>query len=104
MAAHLGFSQKNHHEGVYFDGHERDDVVESWQQIDWWSLMKKLTFVMQPQIGKKPLIRVVHDEGTFRYWCDDSQVLKQKSLDSSIMVSDFIDEMDVYLRHDGKEA
>ena len=29
---HLGFSQKNHHEGVYLDGHERDDV-ESWQQI-----------------------------------------------------------------------
>ena len=23
----LGFSQKNHHKEVYFDGHERDDVV-----------------------------------------------------------------------------
>lgn len=29
----LGFSQKGHHKGVYFDGHERDDVVESRQQF-----------------------------------------------------------------------
>ena len=50
--------------------------------------------------GEKPLIRVVH-ESTFysnsdqsRYWCDnDSQILKQKSLGSSIMACDFIDEI-----------
>ena len=109
-------SQKGHHKGVYFDGHERDDVVESRQQfLDRLVVLddKTRTGDTTPDIpeGEKPLIRVVH-ESTFysnadrsRYWCDnDSQVLKQKSLGSSIMVSDFIDEMDGYLRHDGKET
>ena len=113
----LGFSQKNHHKGVYFDVHERDDVVESRQQfLDRLLVLdeKIHTCDTNPDIpdGEKPLIRLVHDESTFyanadqsRYWCDyDSQVLKQKSLGSSIMVSDFIDEIDGYLRHAGKEA
>ena len=29
----LGFSQKNHHKTVYFDGHERTDVVEYWKEF-----------------------------------------------------------------------
>ncbi len=32
------------------------------------------------------------------------QVLKQKSLGQALMVSDFIDEVDGYLRHNGEEA
>lgn len=48
----------------------------------------------------KPLTRVVRDESTFYENCDQSNlwgdhhtnVLKQKSLGQSIMVSDFIDE------------
>ena len=60
----------------------------------------------------KPLIRVAHDESTFyanadqsRYWCDgNNQVLKQKSLSASIMVSDFVDELNGYLEHEGEEA
>ena len=31
---HLGFSQKGHHKGVYFDGHERDDVESCQQFLD----------------------------------------------------------------------
>ena len=110
----LGFSQKNHHKGVYFNGHEGDDVVQSRQQfLDKLLVLdeKTRTCDINPNIpdGEKPLIRVVHNESTFyanadqsRYWCDnDSQVLKQKSLGSLIMVSDFIDEIDGYLHHDG---
>ena len=48
--------------------------------------------------GDKKYIRVYHDESTFyanadqrRFWYDgQSQVLRQKALGSSIMVSDFI--------------
>ena len=53
----------------------------------------------------RPIIRVYHDESTFysnadqsQYWSDsESQILRQKSLGSSIMVSDFIDEVSGYL-------
>ena len=53
----------------------------------------------------RPIIRVYHDESTFyananqsQYWSDsESQILRQKSLGSSIMVSDFVDEVSGYL-------
>ena len=61
--------------------------------------------------GEKRYLRVTHDESTFyanpdqtRFWNDgQSQVLRQKSLGSSIMVSDFIIECHGYLKDD-KEA
>ena len=61
--------------------------------------------------GEKRYLRVTHDESTFyanadqtRFWNDgQSQVLRQKSLGSSIMVSDFIIEGHGYLKDD-KEA
>ena len=53
------------------------------------------------------LIGVVHDEYTFyvnsnqSFWGDDhTNVLRQKSLSASIMVSDFIDEVAGYIRDD----
>jgi len=60
--------------------------------------------------GEKPLIRVVHDESTYYansdqslFWGDDeTNVLKQKSLGQSIMVSDIVDEVSGFLR-DGDE-
>jgi len=63
-------------------------------------------------VGEKPLIRVVHDESTFYANCDQSylwgddqtNVLQQKSLGSSIMVSDFIDEVAGYLRDGDNQA
>lgn len=58
------------------------------------------------------MIRVVHDESTFyanadqtRFWSDGTvPALRQKSLGSSIMVSDFIVEGYGYLRNDQGEA
>ena len=114
----LGFSRKNHHKSVYFDGHEREDVVECRAEY-----VKKLSEVdkqcrynghtPQLQPGEKELIQVFHDESTFYsnadqacYWDDGSlSVLKQKSLGQSIMVSDFIEEASCdYLKHNNTEA
>ena len=103
----LGFSRKHHQKGVYFDGHDRDNVVvninkflECMKELDKKTLVPgKACPVLGP--NERPLIRVVHDESTYYANCDQSyfwgdnqtNVLKQKSLGSSIMVSDFIDEM-----------
>ena len=64
------------------------------------------------EAGQRPLIRVVHDECTFYansdqsyFWGDDhTNVLRQKSLGASIMVSDFIDEVAGYVRCDEDQA
>ena len=103
---------------MYFDGHEHDDVieyreqsVEKLQDLDRQCIYPGHT----PQLnsGKKPLIQIHHDESTFyasadqsRYWDDGTlSVLKQKSLEQAIMVSDFIDEaISDYLQHDDKKA
>ena len=53
-----------------------------------------------------------HDESTFYanadqsfHWADDTvQVLKQKSLGQAVMVSDFVEEVDGYLRYGDHEA
>ena len=114
----LGFSQKNHHKGVYFDGHERDDVVE--YRRTFVEALKKVDdrciyegHDPRLQIGQKPLIMIHHDESTFYanadqsfYWSDGTTVvLKQKSLGQSIMVSDFIEEASAsFLSHNGQQA
>ena len=62
--------------------------------------------------GEKRYLRVTRDESTFyanadqtRFWHDgQSQVLRQKSLGSSIMVSDFIVEGHGYLKDDEEAA
>ena len=62
--------------------------------------------------GKQRHIRVVHDESTFyanadqtRFWNDgEAQVLRQKSLGSSIMVSDFLVEGNGYLEDENDSA
>ena len=114
----LGFTQKNHHKSVYFDGHEREDVVsyreEFLQKLE--ELDRRCQYNgHEPQLSdqEKRLIPVHHDESTFYsnadqtfHWGDDEvSVLKQKSLGSAIMVSDFIEEATGdFLRHDGDEA
>lgn len=114
----LGFSQKNHHKEVYFDGHERDDVILHRRQFV-TKLLETQHRCMFPNNeivlnkDERPLIIVHHDESTFyanadqtNYWSDGTvTVLKQKSLGQSIMVSDFIEEKSGdYLNHDGKMA
>ena len=114
----LGFSQLRHQKGIFFDSHDRDDVVayrnEFLAKLD--ELDKKsLTYdgtIPQLEEGEKPLIRVVHDESTYFanshqtfFWGDDeTSVLRQKSLGSSIMVSDFIDEVGGFLGDDIESA
>ncbi len=66
----LGFSQVHHQKGVYFDGHDRPDVVSyrnkfltRLDELDGQSIICDGT-VPQLSAGVKPLIRVVHDEST----------------------------------------
>ena len=98
----------HHQKGVYFDGHNRSDVVEYrtsfLNELD----KKSLTCDGNTQEGKRPIIRVAHDESTLYancdqtymyFWGDDeSNVLRQKSLGQSIMVSDFVNEVNRYVR------
>ena len=101
---YLGFNTCDHQKGVYFDGHEREDVIAYHKDL----LVKLSAFdetmitpshpSPNPADGEKKHIRIVHDESTFfsnadqtRFWNDgESQVLRQKSLGSSIMVFDLI--------------
>lgn len=101
----MGFSYQQFSKGVYFDGHERDDVVagsraylatlQSYESRMW-------TYnTPAPDPAIRPLIRIFHDESTFYanadqsfHWTDGKkQVLKQKSLGQAIMVSDFVEEV-----------
>ena len=107
----LGFERIHHQKGVYFDRHDREDVVkyrneflEKMVELDRKSLTCDGT---TPQLdrGEKPFIRVVHDESTYHansdqtyFWGDkETNVLHQKSLGASIMVSDFIEEVNGFL-------
>ena len=114
----LGFSRMHHQKGVFFDGHERDAVVayrnEFLTKMDEFD-KKSLTCHGDTPIldaGERPFIRVVHDECTYYansdqtyFWGDDeTNVLRQKSLGSSIMVSDFIDEVSGFVRDQQGEA
>ena len=97
-------AQKNHHKTVYFDGHERSDVVEYRKEFVSYmaDINKRCKYDGNfPELDRneKPIV-VHHNESTFyanadqsRYWGDDyNTVLKQKSLGQSIMISDFIEE------------
>ena len=108
----LGFSRVHHQKGVYFYGHDRDDVVmyrnsflKTMEELDKRSITCDSN---TPQLasGEKPLIRVVHDECDQSYfWGDDhTNVLWQKSHGVSIMVSDFTDEVRGYIRDDQDQA
>ena len=66
----LRFSQKNHHKSVYFDGHEREDVViyheEFLQKLE--ELNRRCVYDgHEPQLfaDERPLIQVHHVELTF---------------------------------------
>ena len=113
----LGFSRLHHQKGVYFDGHDREDVVAyrnsyltKMDELDKTSLTCYDNTPPELEPGQRPLIRVVHDECTFYANCDQSlfwgdneiTILRSKSLGVSIMVSDFIDERAGYVR-DGDE-
>ena len=112
----MGFTHKQFSKGVYFDGHERDDVVADrksyMNMIESYKPRMWVSHSPAPSPSYHPVVRVYHDESTFYanadqsfYWSDGStQVLKQKSLGQAIMVSDFLEEVNGFLDFDGERA
>ena len=97
----MGFSYRQFSKGLYFDGHERDDVVkERTSYLETIELYRHRMYVSHSPAQNPlchPTIHVFHDESTFYanadqsfHWSDGTkQALKQKSLGQAIMVSDF---------------
>ena len=106
-----GFSFRRNTKDVYYDGHERDDVVNYLQE---WAVRmvareKLMTSYDQADptieicptvdlsLGQQQLVMVTHDECTFYandgkqvLWLrDDEQVLRNKSPGRSMMISEF---------------
>ena len=112
----MGFAHKQFSKGVYFDGHERDDVVaERKAYLETMASFEGRMWVSHspsPDPSCRPVIRVFHDESTFHanadqtfHWTDGSrQALKQKSLGQAIMVSDFVEEVGGLLEFEGEKA
>ncbi len=112
----MGFSYHQHTKGVYFDGHEREDVVADRKAyLDTLQSLGSRMWTFNspsPDPAIHPVIRIYHDETTYYanayqsfHWTDGSnQVLKQKSLGQAIMVSDFVEEVGGMLECDGEKA
>ena len=113
----LGFQPSPAHKGVYFDGHEREDVVQ-YRSL----FLRKLEILESTHAppppcsdmpspvldtsGRKKLVLLYHDESTFHsndgqgwMWAEQGrQPIRPKGQGRGIMVSDFIEEYDGYLR------
>ena len=112
----MGFSYKQFSKSVYFDGHERADVVKDrklyLETLASYSHRMWVSHSPAPDPACRPVIRVFHDESTFYanadqtfHWTDGSkQALKQKSLGQAIMVSDFVEEVGGLLEYQGEKA
>ncbi len=112
----MGFSYQQHTKGVYFDGHERDDVVASRRSyLNTLQSYENRMWVYTspcPDPAIHPILRIYHDESTYYsnsdqsfHWTDGTkQILKQKSLGQAIMVSHFIEEVGGLLECDGETA
>ena len=95
--------------GIYFDGHERDDVVryrQKWaaKMVEYSHFMETydeddVSKVSQPNLleGQKKIVMVTHDESTFysndcktNLWLSDGEnPIRKKTPGGSIMVSEF---------------
>ena len=112
----MGFSYRQFSKGLYFDGHERDDVIASRHsylaRIDSYRSRMWVSHSPAPNPLLKPVIRIYHDESTFYanadqtfHWSDGSkQALKQKSLGKAIMVFDFLEEVGGFLKCEDEQA
>jgi len=98
----LGFQVIKKKKGTYVDGHERSDVIEYRQKF----LRKMVANGFLNRRNMPSIESTFHHESTFQandeeswMWGEHGQcVLKPKSRGSGIMVSDFIDEHNGYLR------
>ena len=106
----MGFFYKDVKKGVYYDGHERQDVKEyrnkvfipAWKKASCRFLLFKEdgSWETPPNLqpGEKPLVLITHDESTFnandgkqRLWMkENEQPLRPKGKGKGIMVSGFL--------------
>ena len=120
----LGFHPSQSHKGVYFDGHERADVVE-YRKL----YLRKLKILesthapppccsddpirvrQEEDESKKQLVLLYYDESTFHFndgqgwlWAEaGKQPTRPNGQGRGIMVSDFISEHDGFLRLSDQE-
>ena len=105
-----GYKYDERKKGVYYDGHERPDVVKykkEWleRMFEYQKYMKvfnsnMLDVVLEPQLKpeEKELVQVTHDEchfyandGQQKIWMkDDEDILQSKHIGRSIIVSAFL--------------
>ena len=119
----LGFSPSSTKKGVYIDGHERQDVVDYRKLFLKKMEILETTHAQPPQASnearlitesdssKKHLVMIYHDESIFHSnedqgwaWAEKwGQQIKPKGQGRGIMISDFIEEYNGYLRFDDTE-
>jgi len=108
----LGYSYQRYHLGIYYDGHERDDVIQYCKKFleeifEHEKFMSKYEGEnmdrVQPNLteGEKERILVTHDECIFYsndgkrgIWAKDGEMpLRKKGNGRSILVSEFLTEI-----------
>ena len=119
----LGFSPSSTKKGVYIDGHERQDVVDYRKPFLKKMEILETTHAQPPRASneaqvitesdssKKQLVMIYHNESIFHSnedqgwaWAQKwGQQIKSKRQGRGIMISDFIEEYNGYLRFDDTE-
>ena len=112
----LGFNPSSTKKGLYIDGHERKDVVDYCKLYLRKLEVLESTHAPPPPVGDEPetnvslsmktLVLLYHDESTFHsnddqgwVWAEKwSQQIKPKGQGRGLMISDFIDEHNGYLK------
>ena len=121
----LGYRPTSHKKGAYVDGHEREDVIA--YRKEYLAIMKTLCDAHLPPPPasderavtpppdaetRKKLVLIDHDESIFstnegQSWAwatGDDPVIQPKTKGAGIMVSDYVEEHDGFLRLSGTEA
>ena len=120
----LGWYHQKHHKDIYYDGHEREDVVKYRefflsQMQEYEKLMPKpsesnILYIIEPLLNQdeKRYVLITHDECVFyandgkkTFWGPPGHVpLRKKGMGLSLHVSDFLTEIDGRLKFEGEEA
>ncbi|CAH1768998.1 12857_t:CDS:2 [Entrophospora sp. SA101] len=87
----LGFYYKQYKKGIYFDGHNCEDVC-------------KIRTLPTLELGEKEHVWITHDESTFHTYDGPRAVWGKKGLGQGIHVSDFLTETIGPLKDDTGEA
>lgn len=120
----LGWFHQKHRKDVYYDGHEREDVVKYREKFlsqmqEYERFMPKpsendIMIIVEPSLGpgEKRYILVVHDESIFysndgkkTFWGPKGHMpLKKKGNGLSLHISEFLTEIDGRLKFENEEA